>query len=89
MKIVTNAERHAGGISKPEPILLSSVVPCLTKRVPIWANMVLGINDATRIGTILTICLVCSTWVTGHSIHGEVGPLFTAALSRNLQAMHC
>ena len=34
MKIVTNAVRQAGGISKWGPRLLLRVVPCLTKRVP-------------------------------------------------------
>ena len=89
MKIVMNAERHAGGISKLGPMLLSSVVRCLMKSVPPWANIMLDTNVATRIGTNLIICLVSSTCVTGHSIHGEVGPLFTAALSRNLQVIKC
>lgn len=42
-------------------------------------------NVAIRIGIIFIICLVSSTWVTGHRFHGVLGPLFTAALSRSLQ----
>jgi hypothetical protein len=48
--------------------------------------MVLGMKVAAQTGSILIICLVSSTWVTGHSIHGDLEPLSTAALSRNLQA---
>lgn len=61
------------------------VVPCLMKSVCDCANIVLGMNVAVRIGSIFIICLVCSTWVTGQSRHGESGPVFTAALSRKLQ----
>ena len=49
--------------------------------------MVVGINVETKIGSILIICFVSSTWVTGDSIHGEVDSVLIAALSRNLQAM--
>lgn len=87
MKIVTNEVRQAGGISKWGPMLLTSVVPCLMKSVFVCATRALGMNVAIRIGIIFIICLVSSTWVTGHKFHGVFGPLFTAALSRNLQAM--
>lgn len=46
----------------------------------------LGKNVATKTGTIFSICLVSSTWVTGHNIHGELESVFTAALLRSLQA---
>ena len=50
--------------------------------------MVLGMNVTTKTGTILSICLVSSTWVTGDSVHGElVESVLTAALSRNLKSM--
>lgn len=61
MKIVMKAVRQAGGILKCEPTLLTRVVPCLRKRVCDCANMVLGMNVATRIGIIFNICLVSST----------------------------
>lgn len=51
--------------------------------------MALGMNVAIKTGIIFTICLVSSTWVTAHSNHGVLGPLFTAALSSNLQAIQC
>ena len=49
--------------------------------------MTLGMIVAIKIGSIFIICLVSSTWVTGHNIHGESALVFTAALSRNLQAI--
>jgi len=47
--------------------------------------MVLGIHVVINTGNIFVICLVSSICVTVQSIHGEVWPVFTAALSRNLQ----
>jgi hypothetical protein len=85
MKITINAVRLAGGISKWGPILLSSVVPCLMKSVNVCITMVLGIIVKIKIGIIFIICLVSSTCVTVQSIHDEVWPVFTAALSRNLR----
>jgi len=67
------------------PMLLSRVVPCFTKRVLVWAIIyVLDANVATKIGIIRNICLVSSTCVTEHSIHGLVELVFTDALVRNL-----
>lgn len=83
--MVTNAVRHAGGISKWGPMLKSSVVPCLMKSVPPVTSNVLGRIVVIKIGSIFVICLVSSTWVTGQSIHGDVLPVFIAALSRKLQ----
>lgn len=85
-KIVTNTERHAGGISKCGPIDRTNVTPCLMKSVWVCAPNVLGMNIAIKIGTIFIICLVCSTWVTGQNLHSENGSsVLMAALSRNLQ----
>jgi hypothetical protein len=83
MDMVTNPPKLAGGILKL-PMPLSRVVPCLTKRVLIWALAVLGIKVATKIGIIRNICLVSSTCVIEHNIHGLVEPVFTDALVRNL-----
>lgn len=45
-----------------------------------------GMNVVSKTGIIFIICLVSSTWVTGHRVHCVLGVvLFTAALSRNLQ----
>ena len=56
------------------------------KRVCDWADMMLGMNVTSKRGSILTSCLVCSTCVTGHKVHGVFVPIpFTAALSRNLK----
>ncbi|KAM0949355.1 hypothetical protein DsansV1_C05g0051561 [Dioscorea sansibarensis] len=46
----------------------------------------LGTKVAMSMGIIRSICLVSSTCVTGHNIHADVGPVFTAALSNILQA---
>ena len=84
MDMVTNPPKLAGGILK-FPMALSRVVPCFTKNVFTCATIMLGTNVATRIGIILSICLVSSTWVTGHSFHELLlGPVFTQALFRNL-----
>lgn len=81
---VTKAIRLAGGILKL-PIFLCRVVPCLTNKVFTCASITHGTKVETKIGNILTICLVSSTCVTEHSIHELVEPAFTAALLRNLQ----
>lgn len=78
------AVRDAGGISNLGPIPLFKVVPCLMKRVCVCASIVLGIKVTISIGSIFIICLASSTWVIGQSIHGELGPVFTDALSRSL-----
>nr|GMD59782.1 hypothetical protein TSUD_133750 [Ipomoea batatas] len=81
--MVTKPARLAGGMLKL-PTFLFRVVPCFTKSVLIWAIIVLGMNVATKIGSIFSICLVSSISVTVHSIHGLVEPVFTPALSINL-----
>lgn len=84
-KIVTNTERQAGGISKYGPTDRTNVTPCLMKSVCVCATNVLGMKVASKIGTIFTICLVCSTWVTRQTFHSEIGSsVLTAARSRNL-----
>lgn len=79
-----NAVRDAGGISNFGPIPLFKVVPCLMKRVCVCASIVLGMKVAISIGSIFIICLASSTWVIEQSVQGELGPVFTAALSRGL-----
>lgn len=87
MDRVTKATRLAGGILKL-PTALCRVVPCLINKVLTCASIMLGTKVETKIGNILTICLVSSTWVTEQSSHGLVEPVFTAALLRNLQYLH-
>ncbi|MFS7975446.1 hypothetical protein Hanom_Chr10g00880721 [Helianthus anomalus] len=83
--MVKKTDKEAGGISKFGPMDRTNVVPCLMKSVLVWAISVLGMNVAHKTGIILTICFVCSTCVTGHRYHSEVGSsTLTAALSRNL-----
>lgn len=86
MDNVTNPARQAGGILKL-PRFLFKVVPCLTKSVPIWAIIVLGMIVEIKIGIILSICLVSSTCVTGDSIQEVVELVLTQALLRNLHEL--
>ena len=44
----------------------------------------LGMKVASKIGSIRSICLVSSTWVTEHIIQGVFEPVLKAALLRNL-----
>lgn len=88
MESVMNDPRDAGGILKWGPMEASNVVPCLMKRVCVSAMMMAGINVVSKTGIIFIICLVSSTWVTGHRVHGVFGPLFTAALSSDLQELN-
>ena len=70
MEMVTKAYKLAGGTLKWLPMVRSRVVPCLMKRVCDCATIVLGMNVHIRIGIILSICFVSSTWVTVHDLHG-------------------
>lgn len=75
IEMVTKAVRHAGGISKWGPVLLSKTVPSLMNRVCTGAKMVLGMEVAARTGSILSISLflqlgsqsIASTVTLSHS----------------------
>ena len=54
------------------------------KKVVICTWMANGTNIAANTGSIRRICLVSSTWVTEHNIHGVLELVLTAALLRNL-----
>lgn len=86
MERVTKLPSEAAGISKLGPRCRSNVVPCLTNRVLICAQMVLGIRVTSHIMNIPRTSLAPSTCVI---VHGGLGTLlvllsFIAALSKNL-----
>jgi len=72
------------GILNWDPMCRSNVVPCFMKKVVICTWMANGTNIAANTGSIRRICLVSSTWVTEHNIHGVLELVLTAALLRNL-----
>ncbi|GAU49180.1 hypothetical protein TSUD_133750 [Trifolium subterraneum] len=90
MESVTKLPRDAAGILKSEPRFLSKVVPCLTKRVLICAQMVLGISVTSHIRSIPKISFAPSTWFTviGTLLESVVGSSLIAALSKNLNCIH-
>ena len=87
----SKVEREAGGIWK-EPMVLSSIVPCSTNNVDIWAYTAAKTIPVAHMGNMRIRILNSSICVTVQSLHGsEKSPLFnsasemTAALSRHLQ----
>lgn len=61
MERVTKLPKEAAGIWKPWERVRFKVVPCLTKRVLIWAQMVLGTRVASQMMIMPKISLVPST----------------------------
>lgn len=86
MESVTKLPNEAAGTLKLGPRDRSRVVPCLTNRVLICAQIVLGIRVTSQIRAIPRTSLVHSTCVT---VHGWLFvPCFIAALSKNLSSIN-